>query len=199
MIVGSQVVLRPIEPPDLPFLVELGNHPVVVGNVVGWDFPLAGHRQRSWLDTIDADSSSYRLLVASIETGEPLGLTGLWEIDWRNGSAMSALKLHPDRAAPGCGSDTILTVAAWAFYVVGLRRLWATILAYNARSYGAYVRKCGFRVEGIEREAVFRKGEWCDLYRVASLRADFDRHPVASEYIERVAPVDLTQVVNEID
>jgi len=75
---------------------------------------------------------------------------------------------------------------AWSFYEVGLRRLYSTILDSNAASLGAYVRKCGWRVEGQAREAVFRGGTWQDLNHVAILRSEFDALPLAKEYIERV-------------
>ena len=79
---------------------------------------------------------------------------------------------------------------AYAFYDVGLNRLWGEILDFNGASFGAYVKKCGWRIEGILRSHVFRKGRFHDIYRVAILKSEFDALDDASEYVERVLPAD---------
>lgn len=189
MFEGRVVGIRAQEPEDLPVLTRLANDPSVRQLVVGWDWPVPDFAQRSWLDKSVGSTATRRLTIVNLATGEPIGLTGFWEIDWHNQSAMSAIKIDATVAPKGAGSDAIMLVNALAFYEVGLRRLWSSILDFNARSFGAYVRKCGWRLEGVERESVFRGGSWHDLYRVAILRSDFDQHALAEEYIRRVAPV----------
>jgi RimJ/RimL family protein N-acetyltransferase len=188
---GRVVGLRPPEPPDLPVFTRLANDPEVRQLVVGWDWQVSEFSQQAWLDRQSTNAATKRLSVVDLATGQPLGLAGFWEIDWHNRSAMSAIKLDAALAPRGAGSDAIMLVNALAFYEVGLRRLWGSILDFNAPSYGAYVRKCGWRLEGVEKESIFRGGEWRDLYRVAILRADFDEHPLAAEYVKRVRPVEM--------
>ena len=98
----------------------------------------------------------------------------------------------PGLSPKGAGTDAIMLVNAWAFYDFGLRRLYGSILDFNGSSLGAYVKKAGWRIEGRERESIFRKGEWHDLLRVAILRSDFDSLSEAAEYVDYVCPVDLT-------
>jgi hypothetical protein len=50
------------------------------------------------------------------------------------------------------------------------------------------VIKLSKKVEGRQREAIFRKGEWHDLYSVAILKREFDALPTASEFINAVCP-----------
>lgn len=191
MIRGRSVGLRPIEPADLELLKDLANDPDIVARVVGWDFPVSAHGQAKWLDASSQSQVTVRLMVQDLESGEPIGMTGLWDIDWHNRSALSALKLRMDRTGRGQGTDAVLTLMAWTFYVVGLRRLHSSILDFNEPSMRTYVGRCGWKVEGREREAVFRKGEWRDLFRVAALRADFDALEARDEYVNRVCPVDV--------
>src|SRR5664280_1119830 len=94
-----------------------------------------------------------RFAVVSLESGETIGLTGLWDLDWHNRSAMSGIKLDVTSAPRGAGSDTVMLVNALASYEVGLHRLSSSILDFNAASYHLYVRKCGWRLEGIEKQA----------------------------------------------
>lgn len=195
MIDGRLVSLRPVEEGDLEFLTTLANDPHVRGMVVGWDWPVAISRQQDWLAGVAKDPRSVRLTILDKLSKSPIGLTGLWEIDWHNESAITAIKLMPGIAPNGAGSDAIMLVNAWAFYEVGLRRLHSTILDFNGPSIGAYVRRCGWRIEGRERESVFRRGEWCDLYRIALLRSDFADLKTAAEYIDYVCDIDVTAKV----
>lgn len=187
---GRVVSIRPVEPDDLPVLTALANDPEVRQLVVGWDWPVSAVGQPAWLESTRQSSTTRRMAVINRESGETVGLTGLWELDWHNRSAMSAIKLDVSKAPRGAGSDTVMLINAWAFYEVGLHRLWGSILDFNAASYHVYVRKCGWRLEGIEKESVQRAGGWADLYRVAMLRHDFDAHADADEYRHMICPVD---------
>jgi len=189
VLTGSLVGIRPVESGDLDFLADLAAPPQVRGNVVGWDWPVGRDAQADWHRASLGNRSTRRFTVTDLESGKPIGMTGLWEIDWHNRSALTAVKLMPGRSPKGAGSDCIMLTMAWSFYEVGLRRLHSTIFAFNAASQGAYVRRCGWRIEGREREAVFRNGDWHDLLRVAILRHEFDELPEAKAYTERVCPV----------
>lgn len=189
MIKSKLLSLRPIELNDDVVLQQLINNPLVSENVVGWTFPVSLFSQKNWIQS-NTNNLSYRLVVVDNETNEAIGITGLWDIDWHNQAAMSAIKLLPEKTKKGFGTEAIMLSMAWAFYNVGLRRLHGAILDFNGPSMGAYVKKCGWRVEGCQREAIFRKGEWHDLYNVAILKREFDALPAASEYISAVCPVD---------
>jgi RimJ/RimL family protein N-acetyltransferase len=195
MMNGRLVSLRPVEEGDLGFLTALANDSRVRSMVVGWDWPVAGAGQQAWLAGLTKDPRSVRLTVLDQQSQAPIGLTGLWEVDWHNRSAVTAIKLMPGVSPKGAGSDAIMLVDAWAFYEVGLRRLHTTILDFNGPSIGAYVRRCGWRIEGRERQSVFRRGEWCDLYHVALLRSDFVGHEAAAEYVRYVCDADVTDKV----
>ena len=191
MIDGRLVSLRPVEEGDLDFLTTLANDSHIRAMVVGWDWPVAISRQQDWLAAVAKDPRSVRLTVLDRQSKSPIGLTGLWEVDWHNESAITGIKLMPGISPKGAGSDAIMLVNAWAFYEIGLRRLHSTILDFNGPSIGAYVRRCGWRIEGRERESVFRRGEWCDLYRIALLRSDFANLKSAAEYIDYVCNIDV--------
>lgn len=191
MITGKKLSLRPIELEDDRLLQQLINDPQVSENVVGWSLPVSLFSQSNWIQS-NSGGSSYRLVVVDNESNEAIGITGLWDIDWHNQSAMSAIKLLPAKTKKGFGTEAIMLGMAWAFYNVGIRRLHGAILDFNGPSMGAYVKKCGWRIEGRQREAIFRKGGWHDLYSVAILKHEFDALPNASEFINMVCPVDTT-------
>lgn len=191
MIIGKDISLRPVELEDDELLQELMNDPQVSDYVVGWGFPVSLFSQKKWIQDSN-NNSSYRLIILDNDTQEAIGITGLWSIDYHNQSATSAIKILPKKSKKGLGSEAINLSMAWAFYSVGLRRLDATILDFNGSSMGAYVKKCGWRIEGRQREAIFRKGSWHDLYSIAILKREFDQLTHAQEFVELVCPVDTT-------
>jgi RimJ/RimL family protein N-acetyltransferase len=183
MIEGKLTRIRPVEQRDLQFLRELGNDPVVRSNVVGWDWPLSDAGQERWFGTSAESSTTRRFLVES-KSGDPLGLTGLWDIDWHSRNALTALKLggRDGVRGRGYGSDAIKAVTAFAFLDVGLERLYSTILVTNEASLRAYCEKSGFTVEGRARRHVWRNGGFVDLVHIGILREDFEALPDAGDY-----------------
>ena len=187
MIRGRNVILRAIEPDDLPFLADLADDPVVHANVVGWGWPVARHGQSGWLQATANDPKNRRLLVTDTE-GSRLGMTGLWDIDLRNRSAQSAIKLHGPSldGRKGVGTDALKTMMAVGFSELGLHRVWAVILDYNAASLALYTRKVGFTLEGTRRQEVWRGGAYRDLHHLGLLHDEWRTQPDAAEYAGRL-------------
>lgn len=194
MIKGQRIVLRSIEEEDLGRLKDWLNDAEMAHWVGGWTFPVSDVEQRAWFQRSLTDRRNRRFIVA-LPDGEVIGLTGLWEIDWHNRNALTALKLGPEAArGRGLGTDAIMTMCAYAFAEVGLHRLWTEILAYNRSSYEAYVRKCGWTVEGRLRQQIWRHGQFHDQLRVGILASEFAALALARPYLAHpdVTPFDAT-------
>jgi len=188
MITGRLVGLRPMQVADEPMLTELANSPSIRSMVVGWDWMVSPDGQAEWIGEASKSGRTHRLTIVDKETMQPIGITGFWDIDWHNRSALSAVKLLPDSGLRGAGSDAIMLMSALAFREVGLHRLYGSILPFNEASLRAYVGKCGWVVEGEERQSIFRDGTWHNLIRVAILRSDFEDLDHAAEYGDYVFP-----------
>lgn len=186
MIWGTAVGMRPSEASDQPFIHGMNADPVVRGNVVGWDWPSSLFQQERWFAGSPSGGTQRWIVVDKEE--RPIGLTGLWDVDWHNRNALTALKLGGAQRPRnrGLGRDAIMLLMAFAFYDVGLHRLHSTILADNEPSQRAYIGKCGWTVEGTARQHVWRHGEFRDLVHIGVLRNDFDQLPGADAYVELV-------------
>ena len=68
-------------------------------------------------------------------------------------------------------AEAIGLVAAHAFGPMALHRLAARVLAFNERAIRAY-QKCGFRVEGRERESASIDGAWHDDLMIGLLAGE---------------------------
>ncbi|MFC1171052.1 GNAT family N-acetyltransferase [Pasteurella multocida] len=192
MLTGEKVALRAIELKDSELLQHLMNDPLITGKTIGWTFPVSLHAQENFIKSLSNSNKDYRFIVVDKQTRAAIGLTGLWNIHWQNRSAESAIKLSPHESQKGYGTETIMLMMAWAFYTVGLRRLYAEILTENAPSLAVYLKKCYWRIEGTQREAIFKAGEWRDVHNIAILKEEFDQLPEAQKYIHFVCPNNKT-------
>lgn len=74
----------------------------------------------------------------------------------------------------GFGSEAIRLLLHHAFTQLNLHRIGVRVLAYNERAIKAY-QKCGFVVEGRERETAFVDGAWHDDLMMGILSTEYLR------------------------
>jgi len=104
-----------------------------------------------------------------------IGEVRLDRIDRTDRRASLAIGIaDPALLGKGLGTETIRLVLAHAFDTLGLHRISVRVLARNGRAIRSY-EKCGFRVEGRERETVFLKGQWEDDILMGLLDREFVR------------------------
>ena len=72
----------------------------------------------------------------------------------------------------GLGTEVTRLVVSWGFGELGLHRIELDVLAFNARAIGCYLA-CGFRREGVRREAVLYPDGWKDLILMGLLRPEW--------------------------
>src|SRR5215813_12031548 len=70
------------------------------------------------------------------------------------------------------GREITRLVLAWAFGVLGAHRVELEVLASNSRAIGCY-RACGFRQEGIRRQAGLYPDGWKDFILMAVLQPEY--------------------------
>lgn len=172
-IIGNKVILRAIEHSDLQLLQEMLNDPEIEKMVVGWSFPVSFDDQERWFLHQKENKNTVRFIVEY--ENAPVGLVSLSEIDWKNRKATASIKLHTScPKGKGIGTDSVLALHRYAFDELNLNRLEGAWLTYNQASESLHL-KCGWKIEGIQREAVFKNGKYHDLKVVGILKSDYIR------------------------
>lgn len=171
------VTLRAIEMEDLELLKYLLNAPEVEKRTVGWNMPVSSYQQEQWMLSYRNSSDCMRWMI-ELDNGTVLGLATLNPIDWKNKSACFGIKIRPNeiRRIYGDVKDAFYGVLQYAFDELGLHRIHAETLSTNIFSL-KLTRSMGFVDEGIERESIFKTGEWQDLIIGGLLEQDFVRYP----------------------
>lgn len=143
---GARCTLRPWCDDDAEALAALADDPDVARYLtVRFPHPYTLADARRWLaESAHAPDQRNFAIEAG---GAPCGGIGLLlERDDLRGSAYLGYWLGRRFWGRGIASDAIRTIAAWAFAELGLRRIYASVLAPNAASGRALVR-AGFTFE----------------------------------------------------
>ncbi len=105
--------------------------------------------------------------------GKIMGHVQLHSIDWQDRSAELGLGFAKvsDRGK-GYGTNALQLIVRYAFDHLGLHRLAANPVAFNSPAIRV-LEKCGFQLEGHQRDAFFFGGRWYDRVVFSILEAEF--------------------------
>lgn len=171
---GKKVVLRAVEEEDLEMLRELANSPDYERMIVGWSFPISRKDQELWYSQCKNGLEILRYTIVTKEDG-PVGMIGLKDIDWKNGVASGAgMRIaKKEIRTRGLATDAWMTLMRYAFEELRLNRINGSALAYNKASLRV-CEKVGFKIEGTQREAVYKNGKYNDLILMGCLKSDYE-------------------------
>ncbi len=178
---GKIVTLRQMSLADMPMICDIFNDPELENLVVGWAFPLSIEQQKQWFEKNIGDNRNFRFVIETPEDGA-VGIATLVELDWKNRRAAHGIKLaNKERRSKGIGTDAVMAIMRYAFDELGLHRLDGAWFDFNIASKAMYT-KCGWKVEGVRKEYVFKGGEWRDLTVVGVLESDYRKLIASNHY-----------------
>jgi RimJ/RimL family protein N-acetyltransferase len=149
----------------------------------GIPFPPQPDKLRSLPETLASGEDAFLFAVETLD-GEFIGSLAVFDINWHHRFARIGISIGKPHQGKGYGSDAIRIWARFAFRQMNLRKLKLTVFAFNRRAIRAY-QKCGFRVEGVLREELYRNGQYHDVLVMGLLRSDFaaleERKPTSTQ------------------
>lgn len=158
---SKNLTLRPATPDDVAHRFALGPEPEENLRLYGVDpaaappFTIASAEQ--WVRSLMDHPYAW-----VIEHQGLLGSARLDRVDLTDRRASFAIGLlRSEFLGRGIGTEAARAVLGFAFSTLGLHRVSLRVLANNARAIRSY-QKCGFRIEGRERETAFFDGRWHD-------------------------------------
>lgn len=177
MIEGDHVRLRKIERADLAHLHKwLNDADVVMWARFSPDHMVTREALDKEYEKEIAGESHERttFIIEEIATAKPIGWCVMRTWDRKHVSTNVGIGLG-DKAywGKGYGTEAVRLLLTIVFDQQRWHRAELWTLAENARAVGS-ARKCGFRIEGRERESAFYDGKHHDVYLMAVLKREWD-------------------------
>ena len=161
--------LRKIELEDLSYLKEI-RLSEEIQTCVGQRVFLNNNDQLAWYNSMGYDL--YLIFEMKLDYGwSRAGYVRLNFIDHMNKAMMVGADLHPENIGHGYGQQVYELIFQLGFRHWGMNRLYLNVLASNTRAQKLY-DKLGFKVEGIQRQAIFKDGKYQDYIMMSLLKED---------------------------
>lgn len=169
----GDVMLRKMEHSDLEAFYRQKNDPEVAALLGGFSHGYSNLELQEWFHSHQKRVDELLWTIVGVEKAQPLGHAGLYKIDHRIGSAEFAIMIG-DPAAWGKGIGRLCTEFGLkhAFHELNLRRIGLSVLSTNNRAIRLY-EQCGFKREGLLREAQYKSGNYVDVILMSMLRSEY--------------------------
>jgi RimJ/RimL family protein N-acetyltransferase len=171
---GERIYFRPLELEDEPTLRRWINHPQVWATLARC-LPMNGVREREWIEKLYKDQDQIVVGIAAKAGDRLIGSCGLHNVDLVSRAAIFGIMIGDlEYQNSGFGTEATALMLRLGFEQLNLNRIALDVLATNARGIKVYER-CGFVLEGRQRQRWFRAGRYVDSLHYAVLREDWLR------------------------
>ena len=157
---SGEVTLRPFERKHLAATLAWANDPGLA-RLLDRARPIGAEEHEQWFASLAGRPETVYFAIE--RAGRHVGNVWLAEIDRRHGKAEVRVVLAPEAADQGLGPEALRLVTDHAFGALGLRRVYAYVLAFNPRAKRAF-EKAGFELEGTLRQDRLAGGAPVDVF-----------------------------------
>lgn len=179
---GERVRLRALAEDQSPLLSKWFSDPEFQRHQWGsWGGPMSQQEAREFRERFQGGEDSGLFVI---EVGErPVGFANFRRLNEKHSNADIGIGIgEKDLWGQGLGSEALRLLVEYLLSQRGLHRIRLHVAARNYRAIGAY-KRCGFELEGIEREGVRGEdGGWSDMAVMGLVqgreRPPFDPAPV---------------------
>lgn len=174
---GERVYLRAQERSDIPIFVRWFNDSENI-SFLSMRAPMSEPMEEAWFNRMieQQGKDAYHFTMCRLEDDQPIGTIGLFQVDTVNGSAGIGISIGEKSLwGQGLGTDAMSALLDFGFGQLRLERMWLEVDDFNARARRSY-EKCGFVLEGTERHAIFKRGQFQNVHLMSILREEWSAH-----------------------
>lgn len=134
---------------------------------------LTARQIKAEIEKEQAEEQNMAFAIRTRADDHLIGFVDLDGINWTHGDSFVGIGIG-DRAywGKGYGTDAMRLLLRYAFTELNLHRVSLNVFSYNSRAIRSY-QKAGFVIEGCQRQALRRDGQYHDLIFMGVLREDW--------------------------
>lgn len=173
MLIGKAVRLVPLEKAHLASTRAWANDMSLNEDILRV-LPVFEEDQAKWYQNLLEDQSKIVFAIKSSKSGEHLGNTGLYHIDWIHRRAEFWILIgHKKFWGKGVGAEVVSLMLLYGFHHLNLNKIYLHVSERNNRALGLY-KKLKFLEEGRLMEHYYISGRYVNILVMAMLRSDYD-------------------------
>jgi RimJ/RimL family protein N-acetyltransferase len=163
--------LRPLNEADSDLLFKWINTRELV--VLSSPFHAVSQQaHQKWFQDIRSSEDVRIFAIASAEDDMTLGYCQLRKIDRVSRNAELQIRIgETDRQGRGVGTHAVRELVRFGFDELKLHRIYLQVFQSNVRAQRTYI-KCGFSIEGLQRQAVCIDGVFEDIVMMGILSGE---------------------------
>ena len=174
MLTGEKVRLREYRKEDIEQVLRFVNEPAfrrLVNPRIPYPWTLED--EQKWFEKNSAAHDTYSFAIETLAESKYIGGCGVNEVDWKNSVAVAGIFIGDGGyRGKGYGTDAMRVLIRFVFDQMNMNKIKLHVFSINEQAIRCY-EKCGFKVEGVLRQEIFRDGAYCDDIVMGLLREEY--------------------------
>lgn len=167
---NKRVYLRAFEPDDYKTTIKWRKDDVIWDMHGGTKYFVSEAYEKQWIENTIFNSKDVKLAVCLDENDKHIGNVYMTNINEINRSCVSHVLIgEKEYWGHGYAREALLLAIDYMFNERNIHRIQANVLVSNVASLNMH-EKCGYKLEGTLREAVYKNGKYQDQYVLALVK-----------------------------
>lgn len=176
MYYGEKVCLRAYKEEDIKLAAEFMNDKELQRFLnPRIPLPISVWQEEEWIKAqkINENGTS-NFAIEDIKTKQYIGGCGINEVNWLVRTADVGIWVCKECWGKGYGTDAMKVLLKFIFENMNMNKVKLSTFSFNERAKKSY-EKCGFKVEGILKDEVFKDGKYYDEILMAIFKDEFEK------------------------
>ena len=166
---NKRVYLRALEPEDYKISINWRKDDQIWDMLGGTKYYVSEAYEKKWVEDTIFSSKDIKLAICLVDDQRYIGNVYMTDIDLINRSCQSHVLIgEKDCWGKGLAKEALQMAIDFMINDRGIHRIEAFILESNTQSIKMH-EKCGYVIEGLRRNAIFKNGKFHNQYILAYL------------------------------
>ncbi len=171
-LVGDRIYLSPRSTEDYEIFAEWLNDFQVADYIGTSGIIFSNAAEKEFLETNNNPEATFSII--DLTNDKMIGSVSIEQIDHLNRKGTLGIFIgDKDYRDNGYGTEAIKLILEYGFKYLNLKNINLTVKSFNKRAIRCY-EKCGFKMAGTRRQAVYVNGKYYDVYSMDILDDEFE-------------------------